>query len=43
MATNAARWIETAPISENNRRQIYYGNVAALFGLTDDRGVGGSC
>ena len=33
MATDAARWIETAPISENDRRKICYGNAAALFGL----------
>ena len=25
--------IETAPISENDRRKICYGNAAALFGL----------
>jgi 2,3-dihydroxybenzoate decarboxylase len=33
MATDAARWIETAPISEADRRKICYGNAAALFGL----------
>jgi predicted TIM-barrel fold metal-dependent hydrolase len=33
MATDTARWIETAPISENDRRKICYGNAAALFGL----------
>jgi 2,3-dihydroxybenzoate decarboxylase len=33
MATDAARWIETAPISENDRRKICYGNAAALFRL----------
>jgi predicted TIM-barrel fold metal-dependent hydrolase len=33
MATDAARWIETAPISENDRRKICYGNAAALFSL----------
>jgi hypothetical protein len=33
VATDAARWIETAPISENNRRKICYGNATALFGL----------
>lgn len=33
MATDAARWIESAPISENDRRKICYGNAAALFGL----------
>jgi 2,3-dihydroxybenzoate decarboxylase len=33
MATAAARWIETAPISENDRRKICYGNAAALFRL----------
>jgi predicted TIM-barrel fold metal-dependent hydrolase len=32
-ATDAARWIETAPISENDCRKICYGNAAALFGL----------
>ncbi|MFX4086896.1 amidohydrolase family protein [Sphingobium yanoikuyae] len=33
MATDAARWIETAPISENDRRKICYGNAEALFGI----------
>jgi predicted TIM-barrel fold metal-dependent hydrolase len=33
MATDAARWIETAPISENDRRKICHGNAAALLGL----------
>ena len=33
MATDAARWIEAAPISENDRRKICHGNAAALFGL----------
>ncbi|HEX4226910.1 MAG TPA: amidohydrolase family protein [Pseudonocardiaceae bacterium] len=33
MATDAARWIESAPISENDRRKICHGNAAALFGL----------
>jgi 2,3-dihydroxybenzoate decarboxylase len=33
MATDAARWIEKAPIAENDRRKICYGNAAALFGL----------
>ena len=33
MAADAARWIETAPISENDRHTICYGNAAALFGL----------
>ncbi|HUE60066.1 MAG TPA: amidohydrolase family protein [Acidimicrobiales bacterium] len=33
MATDAARWIETAPISENDRRKICYDNAATLFGL----------
>src|SRR5580658_5626858 len=33
MSTDAARWIEVAPISENDRRKICYGNAAALFGL----------
>ncbi len=31
MATSAARWIETTPISENDRRKIQYGTAAALF------------
>ena len=35
MATDAARWIETAPISENYRRKICYANAAALFGLPE--------
>jgi 2,3-dihydroxybenzoate decarboxylase len=33
MSIDAARWIETAPISENDRRKICYGKAAALFGL----------
>jgi len=33
MATDAARWIETAPISENDRRKICDSNAATLFGL----------
>jgi 2,3-dihydroxybenzoate decarboxylase len=33
MSTDAARWIEDAPISENDRRKICYGNATALFGL----------
>jgi predicted TIM-barrel fold metal-dependent hydrolase len=33
MSTDAARWIEQAPISEGDRRKICYGNAAALFGL----------
>jgi predicted TIM-barrel fold metal-dependent hydrolase len=33
MSTDAARWIERAPISENDRRKICYDNAAALFGL----------
>jgi predicted TIM-barrel fold metal-dependent hydrolase len=33
MATNSARSIKTAPISENDRSKICYGNAAALFGL----------
>jgi predicted TIM-barrel fold metal-dependent hydrolase len=33
METDGARWIETAPISENDRRKICYGNAATLFGL----------
>jgi predicted TIM-barrel fold metal-dependent hydrolase len=34
MATDAARWIETAPISENDRRKICHANAATLFGLS---------
>jgi len=33
MSTDAARWIEHAPISENDRRKICHDNAAALFGL----------
>ena len=33
MATDAARWIETAPISESDRRKICCRKAAALFGL----------
>ena len=33
MSTDAARWIEAAPVSENDRRKICYGNAAALFAL----------
>ncbi|MDW6004109.1 amidohydrolase family protein [Vibrio mangrovi] len=33
MSDDAARWIETAPISENDRRKIAYGNAEQLFGL----------
>jgi 2,3-dihydroxybenzoate decarboxylase len=33
MSTDAARWIEAAPISENDRRKICHGNAAGLFGL----------
>lgn len=33
MSTDAARWIERAPISENDRRKICYDNAATLFGL----------
>jgi len=29
----AARWIERAPISENDRRKIAYRNAQALFHL----------
>jgi len=31
--SKSAAWIERAPISENDRRKICYGNAAALFGL----------
>jgi predicted TIM-barrel fold metal-dependent hydrolase len=34
MSTDAARWIERAPISENDRRKICYDNAAAVFGLS---------
>jgi predicted TIM-barrel fold metal-dependent hydrolase len=33
MATDAAVWIENAPISENDRRKICHGNAEALFGV----------
>ncbi|WP_217575024.1 amidohydrolase family protein [Streptomyces sp. GbtcB7] len=33
MSPDGARWIETAPISENDRRKIAYGNSAKLFGI----------
>ena len=33
MMVPAARWIERAPISENDRRKIAYGNARMLFGL----------
>ena len=33
VTTDAARWIETAPISEKDRRKICYDNAADLFGL----------
>lgn len=33
MATDAARWIERAPISERDRRKICYGNAANLLRL----------
>jgi 2,3-dihydroxybenzoate decarboxylase len=33
MMEPAARWIESAPISENDRRKIAYGNARALFRL----------
>jgi predicted TIM-barrel fold metal-dependent hydrolase len=33
MATDAARWIERAPISEMDRRKICYGNAASLLHL----------
>jgi predicted TIM-barrel fold metal-dependent hydrolase len=35
MATDAARWIERAPISENDRRKICSKNSEILFGLGD--------
>jgi hypothetical protein len=33
MMEPAARWIERAPISENDRRKIAYGNASLLFGF----------
>ena len=33
MATDAAKWIEAAPISENDRRKICHGNSQSLFKL----------
>jgi predicted TIM-barrel fold metal-dependent hydrolase len=39
MATDGARWIEAAPISENDRRKICYSNSAALFGLELAKGL----
>ncbi len=33
MATDAARWIERAPISEGDRRKICYTNAAGLLRL----------
>ena len=33
MMAPAARWIERAPISENDRRKIAYGNASILFGV----------
>ena len=33
MMAPAARWIERAPISENDRRKIASGNARTLFGL----------
>ena len=33
MSDEAARWIENAPISENDRRKISYGNAERLFSL----------
>jgi predicted TIM-barrel fold metal-dependent hydrolase len=33
MSTDAARWIERAPISELDRRKIAYGNAKGLFNL----------
>jgi 2,3-dihydroxybenzoate decarboxylase len=33
MSTEAARWIERAPISELDRRKIAHGNAQRLFGL----------
>ena len=37
MSTDGARWIERAPISENDRRKICYDNAAALFGLSSKK------
>jgi hypothetical protein len=34
MSTDAARWIEQAPIAESDRRKICYGNAAAPAGAT---------
>ena len=36
MATDAARWIERAPISERDRRKICSDNAAALFRLPEE-------
>jgi 2,3-dihydroxybenzoate decarboxylase len=33
MMEPAARWIERAPISENDRRKIAHGNARRLFGV----------
>jgi 2,3-dihydroxybenzoate decarboxylase len=33
MMAPAARWIERAPISENDRRKIAHRNASVLFGL----------
>ena len=37
MANDAARWIENAPISENDRRKICYGNAANLLRIGEKR------
>ncbi|MEH0420783.1 amidohydrolase family protein [Streptomyces sp. B21-083] len=37
IATDAARWIESAPISESDRRKIAYGNAEELLGLGDKK------
>jgi predicted TIM-barrel fold metal-dependent hydrolase len=37
MATDAARWIERAPISESDRRKICYKNAEALFAIAPQR------
>jgi len=39
MSTDAAAWIERAPISENDRRKICYDNAAELFGLPPPEAV----
>jgi predicted TIM-barrel fold metal-dependent hydrolase len=37
MATDAARWIERAPISESDRRKICFKNAEALFAIAPQR------